>query len=56
MTDKNNIHINLIPEPDPVDQVTQGLAAYEVALINQHRLGLHPFGQMRRECPLCRAS
>jgi len=46
----HNIHILIDPEPN-----RQLLAqeAYLQTLINAHRRGEHPWGSMRRDCPLC---
>ena len=50
----NNIHI-LIEEPFSKEAMLQAQAALEEKLIREHRRGLHPYGSMRRDCPLCQA-
>jgi len=34
----------------------QAQAALQEKLMKEHRQGMHPYGSMRRECPLCQAS
>lgn len=48
----DKIHILVQPDvrPDPAIQVR---VANEQILINAHRRGKHPWGEMRRDCPLC---
>lgn len=46
----HNIHILIDPQPDLQRQAQM---AQEQLLINAHRRGEHPWGSMRRECPLC---
>jgi len=46
----HNIHL-LINEP--VNLAIQAQAAREQLMIDAHRRGEHPWGSMRRECPLC---
>jgi len=46
-----NIHILINPDPDPA--MIQMKATQEELLIKAHRRGYHPYGSMRRECPLC---
>lgn len=41
----------LIDEPVPL--AIQAQVAREQLLINAHRRGEHPWGSMRRDCPLC---
>lgn len=49
-----NIHILI--SPDIEDRYsTQIMATYQRELILAHRRGEHPYGSMRRECPLCQA-
>lgn len=36
-----------------VDVPTLVQAAQEQTLVNAHRRGEHPYGSMRRACPLC---
>ena len=45
-----NIHYLIDPEPNRHIQVQ---AARAQLLIEQHRRGEHPYGFMRRDCPLC---
>jgi len=47
----SNIHILI--ESDTNHLATQVRAAQEQLLIEAHRRGEHPWGSMRRECPLC---
>jgi hypothetical protein len=47
----HNLHILI--NPDPVDPTIQARAVLEGHLIAEHRRGLHPWGSMVRECPLC---
>lgn len=46
-----NIHILMNPTPAQT-QEAQVRAAQE-HLIAEHRRGKHPWGEMRRACPLC---
>lgn len=36
-------------------EIRREQAEREETLMAEHRKGLHPFGRMRRECPLCLA-
>lgn len=46
------INIQVLTEPDDKSfRIAQ--AAREEQLIKQHRRGEHPWGSMRRDCPLC---
>lgn len=47
-----NIHILIEPD-DASNRATQAQAALQKLLIEAHRRGEHPWGSMRRECPLC---
>jgi hypothetical protein len=48
----DNIHILI--EPDPIgDRIQQIQAAQMEELAAEHRRGQHPWGSMRRDCPLC---
>lgn len=49
-----NIHI--LTEPKVNVLIDQARAALEAKLIREHRSGLHPYGSMRRECPLCQTN
>lgn len=49
----HNIHILTMHEDDAAFRAAQAQAAYEQTLINAHRRGEHPWGSMRRDCPLC---
>lgn len=50
-----NLHI--LWEPDPVNdrhlRELQALEQHRLNLIEDHRRGEHPWGTMRRDCPLC---
>jgi len=46
----HNLHILI---HDPVPPELQALAALQEARIAEHRRGEHPWGSMRRDCPLC---
>lgn len=48
----HNIHILINPDTRP-DPVLQAQAALQQLLVDAHRRGEHPWGEMRRECPLC---
>jgi hypothetical protein len=52
------ININYINEewPKPTSLQIQAQAALEEKLMLDHRKGKHPYGSMRRECPLCQAA
>ena len=52
----DNIHILIQPNDDHLNQHSQSLAAQQAKLVAEHRKGLHPYGMMRRACPLCQAS
>lgn len=45
----HNIHILIDPEPN----LYQAQAIRQQLLIEAHRRGEHPRGEMRRDCPLC---
>lgn len=45
-----NIHILM---SDDNGRAAQVQAALEAKRIAEHRQGLHPWGSMRRDCPLC---
>jgi hypothetical protein len=45
-----NIHILM---PDDARRLAQVQAARLEFLIAEHREGKHPWGSMRRDCPLC---
>lgn len=47
------INIHILTEPDTNRQALQAQAALEAQRIAEHRQGLHPWGSMRRDCPLC---
>lgn len=52
----NNIHVLIEPDLEYRDQrmlELQVRAAREEELTRAHRRGEHPWGRMRRECPLC---
>jgi hypothetical protein len=50
-----NIHYLIDPEPrNPMQEMLRAQALYE-RLIIEHRQGKHPWGSMRRDCPLCQA-
>jgi len=50
----HNIHILIEQEQAySIDVAAQVRAAQEQRLIEAHRRGEHPYGSMRRECPLC---
>lgn len=48
----NQVHITIHPVIT-FDQQRAALEALQLALIEAHRRGEHPYGLMRRECPLC---
>ena len=52
-----NIHILITPDVaeqySTVSPAIQAQAAQQQALIYAHRRGEHPYGRMRRDCPLC---
>lgn len=48
----SNIHILIQPDSTP-NPALQAQAAYEQRLVDAHRRGEHPCGEMRRACPLC---
>lgn len=41
---------------DPIRYATRALEAQYEARVAEHRRGEHPWGCMRRDCPLCRRS
>lgn len=45
----NNIHI-LIEEPSQAHKVQEYVEAKRIL---EHKAGKHPWGSMRRDCPLC---
>jgi len=47
-----NIHLMVEDTASPTF-AQQAEAAYQQKLINDHRQGKHPWGSMRRDCPLC---
>lgn len=48
-----NIHILTQPRQDMM--AANAKIVLEEKLMAAHRRGEHPFGSMRRECPLCQA-
>lgn len=46
----HNIQIVVHDKPSPE---IQAQLAHEARLIDAHRRGEHPYGMMRRDCPLC---
>jgi DNA-binding helix-hairpin-helix protein with protein kinase domain len=46
------VNIHLLHEPDD-HAYRLALAARQELLIEAHRRGEHPWGRMRRDCPLC---
>lgn len=50
-----NIRILTQPNltPDPNLRAIQAQQAHEAQLKDAHRRGDHPYGYMRRDCPLC---
>lgn len=51
----DNIHILTDPFDDRADMIHKAQLTLQEKLTAQHRQGLHPYGEMRRECPLCQA-
>lgn len=49
-----NIHILINDETGPT-LAQQAQAALEQKRAAEHRRGLHPWGSMRRDCPLCQS-
>lgn len=52
----DNIHILITPDVEKqysIDTARQTKTAQQELLIMAHRRGEHPYGRMRRECPLC---
>jgi hypothetical protein len=47
-----NIHLMVEDTASP-SFAQRAQAALEQQRINEHRRGLHPWGSMRRDCPLC---
>jgi hypothetical protein len=47
-----NIHV-LINEDTGSTLIQEAQAALEQKLVDDHRMGKHPYGSMRRDCPLC---
>jgi hypothetical protein len=50
-----NIHFLVDISTDADRQQRLELAALQEQRIEEHRRGEHPWGRMRRECPLCQA-
>jgi hypothetical protein len=49
-------NINVLTDPDTSTRSGRKLQQYiEAKRIVEHRGGRHPFGQKRRDCPLCQA-
>lgn len=48
-----NIHYLFEPDTNYHNRYVQVQAALQQSLIEAHRRGEHPYGSMRRECPLC---
>lgn len=47
-------NINILIHPDvTVDRPLHIRASLEEMLVEAHRRGEHPYGEMRRDCPLC---
>jgi DNA-binding helix-hairpin-helix protein with protein kinase domain len=50
------VNIHYLFEPDDNDRTVQSVhiqAVLRQSLVEAHRRGEHPYGSMRRECPLC---
>ncbi len=45
-----NIHTLITPDDKNLRLIE---AAHEEIMIEEHRKGFHPWGSMRRDCPLC---
>lgn len=46
----HNLHILINPEPN---HQVRALEVLQKLRIDEHRRGEHPWGEMRRDCPLC---
>lgn len=49
-------NIRILTQAQIHHQALQAQAALQAKLMQEHRRGMHPYGSMRRECPLCQAS
>ena len=52
----HNIHFLKMDDPTTHRMALQAQAALQEKLMKEHRQGMHPYGSMRRECPLCQAA
>lgn len=50
----HNVHIP--SESERHRMALQAQAAHQEKLMQAHRRGEHPYGSMRRDCPLCQAA
>jgi hypothetical protein len=54
----NNIHILMNDDAARIDvqNAQRRMEAHIQSLVDAHRRGMHPYGSMRRDCPLCQKS
>lgn len=50
------VNINALKNNDAARVQQMQAEAHIQALVDAHRRGEHPFGRMRRDCPLCQKS
>lgn len=51
-----NIRVLIDPVITKVNTDQQVAEAHIQALVEAHRRGQHPYGSMRRDCPLCQSA
>lgn len=50
------VNIHMLTEVRVVNMAQRAQAVLQEKLMTDHRKGQHTYGNMRRECPLCRRS
>lgn len=50
------VNINALKNNDAARVQQQLAEAHIQSLVAEHRQGMHPYGSMRRDCPLCQRS
>jgi hypothetical protein len=49
------VNIHIINEPVVSPAIRQAQELTQAVLVKEHYQGKHPYGSMRRDCPLCQS-
>lgn len=49
------VNIHILTEPDDSNRLVRQAEELAALRIAEHRRGEHPYGSMRRDCPLCQS-